>query len=114
METAVDGGQPTPGSVIGPTAPGQQGVGMAEESRKGSGAGVALALESIRGAFDEAEAFVDKVCVGWCVCLGAFLLARENGWPWALFLFVCWVRKLVSSDACRCRCLVGVCLLLAS
>lgn len=67
----MDGKQAAKAPVIGPTVPGQQReAGAAEEGGAGgSGAGVALALEGVRRAFDEAEAFVDKVCVdvGWCV-----------------------------------------------
>lgn len=64
MEAAVKGQQPPPEAVIGPTVPGQREAGAAvEEGAGGSGAGVALALEGVRRAFDEAEAFVDKVCL---------------------------------------------------
>lgn len=56
-----------PLTVTVPTAPGQQqqqGAAAAAAEEEESGSGVALALESMRGAFDEAEAFVDKVtCV---------------------------------------------------
>lgn len=72
MEAAVNGHQPAAASVIGPAVPAQRQAGAAEEDRAGgSGAGVALALEGVRRAFDEAEAFVDKVCAGWsCVWFG--------------------------------------------
>ena len=61
----MNGHQPAAASVIGPAVPGQRQAGAAEEDRAGgSGAGVALALEGVRQAFDEAEAFVDKVCAG--------------------------------------------------
>lgn len=77
VEAAVKGQQPSPESVIGPTAPGRREAGTAEENGEGgNGAGVALALESVRRAFYEAEAFVDKVRVGRCVPF--VLLAREN------------------------------------
>lgn len=39
--------------------------------------GITKALDAMRGAFDEAEAFVDKVCVCACVCRSVF----RSVWP---------------------------------
>eukprot|EP00752_Nemacystus_decipiens_P008742 g7803.t1 len=68
VEAAVNGKQPATESVIGPAVPGQPeagGRGAEEDGAGGSGAGVALALEGVRRAFDEAEAFVDRNYPGW-------------------------------------------------
>lgn len=51
-----------PPAVTAPTAPGQQQQQQeGGEQGEESGAGVSQALEGVRGAFDEAEAFVEKV-----------------------------------------------------
>eukprot|EP00903_Cladosiphon_okamuranus_P006864 g6685.t1 len=66
VEAAVKGQQSPPEAVIDPTVPGQREARAAGEGGAGgSGARVALALEGVRRAFYEAEAFVDKNYPGW-------------------------------------------------
>ena len=69
MEAAVKAKSTAPeAAAIGPAAaPGQQqgagagaGAAVAQEEENG-GSGIVAALEAVRAAFDEAEAFVDKV-----------------------------------------------------